>query len=500
MTLQIFPTTKTWSRTSSVLVVAIVLLPTLAMGLARSNDHTLRHIARVDALIVAPAILIAAIGFYAGWRLTATRALAWTTFGVASLGFEALAIVGIEMLRGVTPADPWSQVADASGVATVAVCAYLSRRRVFPTDPIAAGVLLGAALALVRLLVHELVDLGSTGLAVSASATIMLDVVVCVLLLTQRRKQWQLVQISLTIVLLSVAYLLSRATQSPLASAVVISADVLGAAVMLSAALTTLRTATGRARAEREALQLRLDVAEAGARVERARMHELNSTIAGITSASRLIHNVRITEQRRHLLEDMMQSELARLERLMSNGPGLVTPPMSGSESAAPSGINHLGKVDLDYVMSTLHLSQQARGRDVHWSPADCWARGDVDAVTEILQILLDNGALHGGSPVEVSIAQVGYAIEICVSDSGPGIAPELRERLFDWGVRGSSSRGQGIGLHIARKLAEQQAGYLTLRDVPGQRGATFVLWLPAAERSEIFDDFDDHDTARRLA
>jgi len=263
----------------------------------------------------------------------------------------------------------------------------------------------------------------------------------------------------------------------------------------------TLRTATERARAERDALQERLAAVEIGARAERARMHELNSTIAGITSASRLIHNRRITEQRRHLLEDMMQSELARLERLVSSDQGLIAP--VPGQQLTPASVGQLGEVDLDGVLSTLALSQQARGRDVRWTPAGRWARGDTDAVTEILQILLDNGALHGGSPVEVTLTQVGYAIEICVSDSGPGVTPEMRDRLFDWGVRGPDSRGQGIGLHIARKLAEQQAGYLTLREVPDRQGATFVLWLPATEHSEQLEelhDIDEHDSARRFA
>ena len=64
------------------------------------------------------------------------------------------------------------------------------------------------------------------------------------------------------------------------------------------------------------------------------------------------------------------------------------------------------------------------------------------------------------------------------VHDDGPGVEPSLRTRLFEWGARGASSAGQGIGLHAARDLAQRQRGYLETRDVTGA-GATFVLGLP---------------------
>ncbi|MFT4287700.1 sensor histidine kinase [Nocardioides sp.] len=499
MTLHIFPR-KMWSRTSSVLVMAMVVIPALALGLSRSPERTLRHIAGFDDLIIAPAILIAAVGFYAGWRLTNSRSLSWVAFAVAGLGCEALALMAAELLRGGT-ASTWTQLADGTALTTVALCVYLSRRRVLPVDPIAAGAGLGLVLAGIRLSALALPDLLPHIWLWRAVATVVLDVVVCALLLSMPgRRPWQMIQLSLTTVLLSVAHLIAYVTAGRASEVVVIVADLVAAAVLLCAALVTLRSATEQARTERDALQQRLAAAEVDARVERARMHELNSTIAGITSASRLIRNRRITEQRRHLLESMMQSELARLERLVSSGQGFTIPAPGRTAPNGLAELEDLGEVDLDSVLTTLALSQQARGREVRWNRSGRWARGDTDSVTEILQILLDNGALHGGSPVQVSLTQVGYAIEICVNDSGPGVAPEMRDRLFDWGVRGSDSRGQGIGLHIARKLAEQQAGYLTLRDVPDRQGATFVLWLPAAERSGELHDIADHDSARRFA
>jgi nitrogen-specific signal transduction histidine kinase len=68
-------------------------------------------------------------------------------------------------------------------------------------------------------------------------------------------------------------------------------------------------------------------------------------------------------------------------------------------------------------------------------------------------------------------------SVEIAVTDNGPGVSPELRRRIFAWGVSGPGSTGQGIGLHTARDLMERQGGYLELVE-SGDR-TTFVIGIP---------------------
>jgi len=71
----------------------------------------------------------------------------------------------------------------------------------------------------------------------------------------------------------------------------------------------------------------------------------------------------------------------------------------------------------------------------------------------------------------------------VSVGDTGPGIAPEHLERIFDRFFRVDQSRsrdlgGSGLGLAIARLLAELQGGQITVESTPGE-GSTFTLWLP---------------------
>ena len=70
----------------------------------------------------------------------------------------------------------------------------------------------------------------------------------------------------------------------------------------------------------------------------------------------------------------------------------------------------------------------------------------------------------------------------VVVSDTGPGIPPELRERIFDEFARLEESgaiRGHGLGLAIARRIARLLGGDLVVEESP-LPGATFVLRLPA--------------------
>ena len=103
--------------------------------------------------------------------------------------------------------------------------------------------------------------------------------------------------------------------------------------------------------------------------------------------------------------------------------------------------------------------------------------------------MLLENAAVHGGPDavaVRVTRDLDGHGITVTVSDQGSGIAPDLRDRLFDWGVSRPDSPGQGIGLHVAADIARQLGGRLEL--VPGTAGASFALHLAAAT-SEVSAD-----------
>ncbi len=114
------------------------------------------------------------------------------------------------------------------------------------------------------------------------------------------------------------------------------------------------------------------------------------------------------------------------------------------------------------------------------------WAVGDADRTRHILLNLASNAVRYTPSgSVTFSLRKNGDVVGASVRDTGPGIAPEHVERIFDRFFRIDQSRsrelgGTGLGLAIARLFAELQGGHITVETVPGA-GSTFTVWLPAA-------------------
>jgi two-component system OmpR family sensor kinase len=115
-----------------------------------------------------------------------------------------------------------------------------------------------------------------------------------------------------------------------------------------------------------------------------------------------------------------------------------------------------------------------------------CPVDGDPLALGQILANLLDNArhATPAGGTITVTVTQEHGHARLTVADSGPGVPPAERTLIFERFGRGDASRsrntgGAGLGLPIARGLAQAHSGDLILVDAGG--GACFQLDLPTA-------------------
>jgi PAS domain S-box-containing protein len=118
--------------------------------------------------------------------------------------------------------------------------------------------------------------------------------------------------------------------------------------------------------------------------------------------------------------------------------------------------------------------------------PREARALADAGKVEQILLNLLSNAVKFtgGGGQIKLSCAVVADVVEIRVADTGPGIAEDDRESVFEPFVQlgrslTSSHEGTGLGLAISRDLARAMAGDLRVDSVAGE-GSTFILSLPA--------------------
>ena len=111
--------------------------------------------------------------------------------------------------------------------------------------------------------------------------------------------------------------------------------------------------------------------------------------------------------------------------------------------------------------------------------------RGDQDLLRTMLDNLLRNAIRFTprGGCVRVAASVQHAQFRVTVSDEGPGIPPEMLDKIFNRFVRTpeevSRVRGHGLGLAIAQGIAELHGGRITARNASGARGAEFVAVLP---------------------
>jgi K+-sensing histidine kinase KdpD len=122
--------------------------------------------------------------------------------------------------------------------------------------------------------------------------------------------------------------------------------------------------------------------------------------------------------------------------------------------------------------------------------------RVDSRSISEVVYTLVDNAAKYSAPGTGIRItARVGSGqeIEIGVRDKGPGIAPALRERVFEKFFRATLSEedgplapsGNGMGLSIARGIVEAHGGRIWIDEVPNESGARFVFTIPIGDVDE---------------
>lgn len=105
----------------------------------------------------------------------------------------------------------------------------------------------------------------------------------------------------------------------------------------------------------------------------------------------------------------------------------------------------------------------------------------DPDRIEQVIANLISNAIKYGeGTPIEISLSCCHEWARIQVTDHGPGISEEERERIFDRFVRGnaqSDSMGLGLGLYICREIIKKHGGRISLDSKPGH--TTFTADLP---------------------
>ncbi|WP_243058726.1 HAMP domain-containing sensor histidine kinase [Nocardioides sp. SR21] len=462
-----------WDGAWSAGALALTCTPLLALPLVYYETIDLEELAKASNVVSHVFIVFAVLLLYLHWRLT-NRSSGWKVLVLTALSVQGLALATFTLDPDRMPsADlPWILLMQLVLAAAVLATVGLSARFTLRADPLVVGVVIGLTIGGIRrtlLSLHDSPTPTDFWMVVFGIALLATDLVISVaiirLSITPLWMRWRL---AAALVLLSFAHAATYSVQgSVLLNVVMILGWVLGATLLLSFAGVLARTSWLDNQEALEVLARQLQAVEADARADQAKLHEIRATVAGLGSASRLVHHgSAVGEVRRRQLEEMIGSEMARLQRLLHERP---------QERCA---------IDLDATISPIVLRHRTRGYPVDWMPSGDQAIARADDVAEVINVLLENAYQHAphGSASIVTRRTAGV-VEIAVSDTGPGIDRSLRSRIFEWGQRGGASHGSGIGLNVAQQLTASLGGYLRLVDSP-LPGTTFVLGLPTEELS----------------
>ncbi|WP_244931748.1 sensor histidine kinase [Nocardioides sp. W7] len=485
---------ESWNWRGSALVFALAATPPALMWCLDPEVRSWSAAATASQLTIAPLVLLAAAALYIQYKVVGDRIYAWLSLGIALVGVQSLSLAIIR-LGGPDAFLKRGSLVELADIALALLLLSLARapfRERWRIDPLGVGLLAGLVLTVLHLRLLEQIpalDLSGRLMLVLHAGTAVVGVVVALRLArTRGLPAWATARLTFAVLL----FVLNRAatcqpTDTAVAGLITVGSGIAATVLLVGVTAGSLRLSIWAQIARLERVSDQLADAEGRLREQRARLHEITNSIAGIASASSLIRRrVDLTPPHQVRLEQMLERESARLARLLmkqrEQQPEAVPPLSPPAPPPTRSARTARAVVDLDDTLTPLVVAQEAVGHPVAWVPSGLRASGNPDDVAEAVNILLDNARKHAPSAAaRLGVRAVEDRVEIIVSDDGPGVAPEVRGDLFTWGRHGNDSRGQGIGLHLARRLLNDAGASLVL--APSAVGTTFVITLPALER-----------------
>jgi two-component system, NtrC family, sensor histidine kinase HydH len=210
--------------------------------------------------------------------------------------------------------------------------------------------------------------------------------------------------------------------------------------------------------------------------------HEVRNPLAVIRSAAQgLGETLSADDDDGRRACAFITAEIDRLSNVVTKLLAFARPPR-----LAPRPVEVRAVVDRALLVAESELA--AKRVAVRRSDADPGAvvEADFDLLCQTVLGLVQNAveAMPGGGEIVVETRRVDDGVEVAVADSGSGVPPDLRERVFEpfFTTRGS---GTGLGLAVARQIVEAHGGTLDVGERPGG-GARFVMHLRSAGRGVL--------------
>jgi len=209
-------------------------------------------------------------------------------------------------------------------------------------------------------------------------------------------------------------------------------------------------------------------------------VHDLKNPLNIISIAADLAGSEEASREDRAEATDMIRRQVARLSTMINE--------VLDYTGQAPGAVALMPIAFHEFVcalLGDLRPVATDRGVTIACGSAAPEVRVLVDQrrLTQAFYNLINNAAdfMPGGGTVTLRFAHMENEIQIEVEDTGPGIAPEIAQRLFQPFATFGKKTGTGLGLSICKRIIEAHKGRIAARSEPG-RGAIFAITLPLAD------------------
>jgi diguanylate cyclase (GGDEF)-like protein len=219
---------------------------------------------------------------------------------------------------------------------------------------------------------------------------------------------------------------------------------------------------------------------------------ELRNPMAPIRIASTMLGFPPTNDPLLPRMQQIVERQLTHMSRLLGNLVDAVDVDTGGL--ALDRRVVDMAQV-IDRAVAANRPMMVERGQqfESHRPPGAIEVQGDAARLEQIVSNLLDNASrfTHDGGRIGLSVAVAADTLTLTVSDNGIGVTPKMLPHLFEPFVHdaqalGLNAVGLGIGLTVARALAQAHGGSIVAHSAGPHRGSQFVVTLPSAASVQI--------------
>jgi len=225
--------------------------------------------------------------------------------------------------------------------------------------------------------------------------------------------------------------------------------------------------------------------------------HELRNPLAPIANAASVLRTLESTNPILVRLREILERQVARMGHLIEELID-VTRAAQGQITLVREQVSIESVVQAAVAASHDKLTSAGHRLDVDVPDERLFVRGDRGRLAQALSHLIINAAKFSFEPstISISVRRAAKTVQISVKDQGAGIDPKFLPHAFELFAQQDQTLartlgGLGVGLTLARRIAQLHGGDVEgFSEGPG-RGSEFVLWLPLTETEAAADDVD---------